>query len=58
MRRRRSVLMHRILKSIGELLQASVPKGSEIATTPISFSEVERVWTATNGMPRIVFQMP
>jgi len=53
-----SIPMESIVKSIGELMQATVSGGFEIATKTFPLSEVERVWAATNSMPRTVFQMP
>ncbi len=47
-----------LVKSISELMQATVPGGFEIATKTFPLSEVEDVWAAAAGMPRIVFQMP
>lgn len=48
----------RLVKSIGELMQATVPGGFEILTKIFPLSDVEHVWAAANGMPRIVFKMP
>jgi NADPH:quinone reductase-like Zn-dependent oxidoreductase len=53
-----SIPMDRIMKSIGELLQATLPAGFEIATQSFPLSEVAHVWAAANSMPRKVFQMP
>jgi NADPH:quinone reductase-like Zn-dependent oxidoreductase len=53
-----SIPMDRLLTSIGELLQAAVPGGFEIATEMFPLSAVERVWDAASSMPRIVFQIP
>jgi NADPH:quinone reductase-like Zn-dependent oxidoreductase len=53
-----SIPMDRIVKSIGELMQATVPGGFEIVTKTVPLSEVERVWAAANSMPRTVFQIP
>jgi len=52
-----SIPMDRIVKSIDELMQATVPAGFKVATRTFPLSEVEYVWTATDSMPRIVFQM-
>ena len=52
-----SITMDRIVKSIGELMQAAVPGGFEIATKTFSLSEVENIWTKTGNMPRTVFQI-
>ncbi len=53
-----SIPVDRLVKSIGELMQATVPGGFEIATKTFPLSEVEHVWAAANSMPRTVFQMP
>jgi len=53
-----SISMDRIVKSIGELMQATVSGGFEIVTKTFPLSEVEHVWPAANSMPRTVFQMP
>jgi NADPH:quinone reductase-like Zn-dependent oxidoreductase len=52
-----SIPLDRIVKSIGELMQATVPGGFKIATKTFPLSEVEHVWAAANSMPRTVFQM-
>ena len=53
-----SISIDRIVKSIGELMQATVSGGFEIVTKTFPLSEVEHVWPAANSMPRTVFQMP
>ena len=53
-----SIPMDGLVKSIGELMQATVPGGFEIATKTFPLSEVEPVWGAANSAPRSVFQMP
>src|SRR5580700_2739850 len=53
-----SIPIDSIVKSIGELMEATVPGGFEIATKTFPLSEVERVWVAANNMPRIVFKIP
>jgi NADPH:quinone reductase-like Zn-dependent oxidoreductase len=53
-----SVPMDRMVKSIGELMQATVPGGFEIETKTFPLSEVEHVWATAGNMPRTVFQMP
>ncbi|MGO8816883.1 MAG: quinone oxidoreductase family protein [Terriglobia bacterium] len=53
-----SIPMDRLLKSIGEVLRATVPGGFEIATQIFPLSEVERVWAEAGNIPRVVFQMP
>ncbi len=52
-----SVPMDSIVKSIGELMQATRSGGFEIVAKTFPLSEVEHVWTASNSMPRMVFQM-
>jgi NADPH:quinone reductase-like Zn-dependent oxidoreductase len=53
-----SILQDRLVEAIGELMQAAVPGGFEIATRTFPLSEVERVWAEPAGVPRAVFQMP
>jgi len=53
-----SIPMDRLLKSIGELMQATVPGGFEIAARTFPLSGVEHLRAAANSMPRTVFQMP
>jgi NADPH:quinone reductase-like Zn-dependent oxidoreductase len=53
-----SIAVGRLVKSMGELMQATVPGGFEIETKAFPLSEVEHVWAAADSMPRTVFQMP
>ncbi|HEY3937770.1 MAG TPA: zinc-binding alcohol dehydrogenase family protein [Bryobacteraceae bacterium] len=53
-----SIPVDSLVKSIGELMQATVSSGFEIATKTFPLSEVEHVWAAANSIPRTVFQMP
>jgi NADPH:quinone reductase-like Zn-dependent oxidoreductase len=53
-----SIPVDRIVKSIDDLMRATVPGAFEIATKTFPLSEVERVWGEANSLPRIVFQMP
>jgi NADPH:quinone reductase-like Zn-dependent oxidoreductase len=53
-----SIPVDRLVKSIGELMQATVPGGFEILTKIFPLSDVEHAWAAANGMPRIVFKIP
>jgi NADPH:quinone reductase-like Zn-dependent oxidoreductase len=53
-----SIPMDSIVKSIDELMQATVPGGFAIETKTFPLSEVEHVWAAANSMPRTVFQIP
>jgi NADPH:quinone reductase-like Zn-dependent oxidoreductase len=52
-----SVPVDRVVKSIGELLLATVPGGFKIATTTAPLSDVEHVWAAAPNQPRAVLQM-
>src|SRR5580658_4087664 len=52
-----SIAMDSIVKSIGELMQATVSGGFEIATKSFPLSEVEHAWAAANSRLRTVFQM-
>jgi NADPH:quinone reductase-like Zn-dependent oxidoreductase len=51
-----SIPLDRMLACVGALLQAAGPGGFEIATTPVSLSEVERAWTR-DGTRRTVFTL-
>jgi NADPH:quinone reductase-like Zn-dependent oxidoreductase len=53
-----SIPMDGIVKSVGELMRATVSGGFKIATKTFPLSEVEHVWAGANSMPRTVFQMP
>jgi NADPH:quinone reductase-like Zn-dependent oxidoreductase len=53
-----SVRTEGIVRSIGELMQATVPGSFKIATKVFPLSEVERVWGSADTMPRVVFQIP
>ncbi|MFZ0969789.1 MAG: zinc-binding alcohol dehydrogenase family protein, partial [Candidatus Acidiferrales bacterium] len=52
-----SIPVDSMVKSIGELMQATVPGGFKIATKIFPLSEVENVWGAASTMPRAVFRM-
>ena len=52
-----NILIDSIVRCIGELMQASVPGGFEIATRAYPLSEVERVWDVPISMPRTVFEL-
>jgi NADPH:quinone reductase-like Zn-dependent oxidoreductase len=52
-----SIPVEGLVKSIGELMHATVPGGFKIATQTFPLSDVERVWTAADTMPRAVFQI-
>jgi len=53
-----SIAVDRLVKSIDELLQATVSGGFKIATKIFPLSEVEHVWASAGSMPRIVFRTP
>jgi len=53
-----SIPVDKLVQSIGELMQATVPGGFKIATQIFPLSEVEHVWATEMSMPRTVFQMP
>ncbi len=53
-----SIAVDRLVTSIDELMQATIPGGFEIATNIFPLSEVEHVWPTAKSMPRIVFQTP
>jgi len=53
-----SIPVDKLVQSIGELMQATVPGGFKIATQIFPLSEVEQVWATAMSMPRTVFQMP
>jgi NADPH:quinone reductase-like Zn-dependent oxidoreductase len=50
-----SVPVERIVKSIDDLLNATVPGGFGIETKTVALSEVEQAWGASKSMPRTVF---
>ncbi len=52
-----SIPMDRIVKSIDDLMKATVPGGFAIETRTFPLAEVEHVWPAANSMPRTVFQI-
>jgi NADPH:quinone reductase-like Zn-dependent oxidoreductase len=52
-----SIPVDRLVKSIDDLMQATVPGGFEIATKTIRLSAVEETWASAGNMPRIVFQV-
>ena len=53
-----SIPPDRVLKAIGELMQAAIPGGFEIPTKTFPLREVERVWAEPDGPPRGVLQIP
>jgi NADPH:quinone reductase-like Zn-dependent oxidoreductase len=52
-----SIAVDRLVKSIDDLMQATVPGGFEIATKTIPLSAVGETWASAGNMPRIVFQV-
>jgi NADPH:quinone reductase-like Zn-dependent oxidoreductase len=52
-----SVPLDRLVRAIGELLQAARPGGFRIAFRPVPLSEVERAWTDDVSKRRTVFTM-
>ena len=52
-----SIPLDRLLACIGALLHAAGPGGFEIATTPVSLSEVEQAWTCDDSTRRTVFTL-
>jgi NADPH:quinone reductase-like Zn-dependent oxidoreductase len=53
-----SIPVDRMLKSIEDLMNATLPGGFKITTKTFPLSEVEQVWAVPNSLPRTVFQMP
>jgi hypothetical protein len=45
------------VRSLDELMQATMPGGFEIATQTFPLSEVEHVWAGASSMPRAVFEV-
>lgn len=52
-----SIPVDRMVKSIGELMQATLPGAFEIATQTFPLSEVEYVWDVVRSSGRTVFQI-
>jgi len=50
-----SVAFERMVKCIGDLLQAAVPAGFEVAATPVPLAEFERAWASDDSTRRTVF---
>jgi len=53
-----SILIDRLVKSVDDLVQATLPAGFAIATKAFPLSEVETVWGTAGDIPRVVFQIP
>ena len=52
-----SVPLDRLVKSIDDLMKATVPAGFKIETRTSPVSEVENVWATAGNMPRTVFEI-
>lgn len=52
-----SIPVDRIVKSIDDLMRATVPGGFAIETKSFPLSEVENVWATAGNMPRTVFEI-
>jgi NADPH:quinone reductase-like Zn-dependent oxidoreductase len=50
-----SISLDRLIKAIGEMLQAAIPGGFTIATRAIPLSSVEATWNDDAGLSRTVF---
>jgi NADPH:quinone reductase-like Zn-dependent oxidoreductase len=50
-----SIPLNRLVKAIGELLQATVPGGFKIATQAVPLSKVEQAWSKDDSTRRTVF---
>lgn len=53
-----SIPIDRLVKSVEDLMQATVPAGFAIATKAFPLSKVETVWGTAGNIPRVVFQIP
>ena len=53
-----SIPLENLLKSILELMQATIPGGFEIATKTVPLSDVEQAWSEPDSKLRTVFQIP
>jgi hypothetical protein len=52
-----SIPVDRLVKSIDDLMKATVPGGFAIETKSFPLSEVENVWATAGNMPRTVFEI-
>jgi NADPH:quinone reductase-like Zn-dependent oxidoreductase len=52
-----SIPVDRLVKSIDDLMKATVPGGFKIETRTFPLSEVENVWATAGNMPRTVFEI-
>ncbi|MGA3187555.1 MAG: zinc-binding alcohol dehydrogenase family protein [Bryobacteraceae bacterium] len=52
-----SIQVDRLVKSIDDLMQATVPGRFEIATRTIPLTAVEEAWSKAGNMPRTVFKV-
>jgi NADPH:quinone reductase-like Zn-dependent oxidoreductase len=53
-----SIPIDRLVKSVEDLMQATVAAGFAITTKAFPLSEVETVWGTAGNIPRVVFQIP
>jgi NADPH:quinone reductase-like Zn-dependent oxidoreductase len=52
-----SIAVDRLVKSIDDLMQATLPGRFEIAAKTVALSAVEEVWSTAGNMPRTVFKV-
>lgn len=52
-----SIPLERLVKSIDDLMRATLPGRFEIATTTLPLSAVEAAWATAGNMPRTVFRV-
>jgi NADPH:quinone reductase-like Zn-dependent oxidoreductase len=52
-----SIPTRRLVRAIGDLLQATIPGGFMIATKVVPLDQVEQAWSADTGIPRTVFRI-
>jgi hypothetical protein len=52
-----SIPVDRLMKSIDDLMQATLPGRFEIATKTVQLSAVEEAWSTEGNMPRVVFKV-
>ena len=52
-----SVAFERMVKCIGDLLQAAVPAGFRVAATPVPLAEFDRAWAGDDSTRRTVFTL-
>jgi hypothetical protein len=52
-----SIPLDRFIAGAGAVLQAAVPAGLEIATTPVPLADVEQAWARDDSTRRTVFTL-